>query len=185
MPGRLLPCLPAWALATFVLLFNACRTQDPIAPDAAFTPYIPAFTTGHISARSPILVRVAEGQRWRDTSETAIQQLFRLEPSVKGSTYWHDDHTLAFRPNERLEQDRTYLVRFALGKLIETPKGLEEFRFSVTTYRQGVDVRVTDMRSLSSTDRGGVHQRRCHRPGPARLLHCDPAGPTPAADLGA
>jgi uncharacterized protein YfaS (alpha-2-macroglobulin family) len=152
MPGRLLPCLPAWALATFVLLFNACRTQDPIAPDAAFTPYIPAFTTGHISARSPILVRVAEGQRWRDTSETAIQQLFRLEPSVKGSTYWHDDHTLAFRPNERLEQDRTYLVRFALGKLIETPKGLEEFRFSVTTYRQGVDVRVTDMRSLSSTD---------------------------------
>lgn len=152
MPGRYPLRVPAWATIAAALLLNACRTQDPITPDAAFTPYIPAFTTGHISAREPILVRVAEGQRWRDTTEAAIQELFQLKPAVKGRTTWHDDHTLAFQPDERLEQERTYTVHFALGELIEVPKGLEEFRFQVTTYRQGVDVRVADMRSLSSTD---------------------------------
>jgi len=136
-----------------LLLLSACRTQDaPIKPDAAFTPYIPAFTAGHISARSPILVRVAEDQRWRDSSATAIQKLFTLEPKVKGTVRWHDDLTLAFTPAERLQQDRTYTVDFHLGKLIELPKGLETFRFQVTTFKQGIDAKVSDMQALSPTD---------------------------------
>ena len=134
------------------LLLIGCRSQDPITPDAAFTPYIPAFTSGHISALSPILVRIAADQRWRDSSEAAIQKLFDIDPSVKGTVHWHDDLTLAFVPDARLEQAKTYTVSFALGKLIEVPSGLEEFRFQVTTFDQGVDVRVSDMQALSSTD---------------------------------
>ena len=139
------------ALATLVLI--GCRSQDAtITPDAAFTPYIPAFTAGHISARSPILVRIADDQRWRDSSETALQGLFDLDPSVKGTVRWHDELTLAFVPDERLEQEKTYTVEFALGKLIEVPSGLEEFRFQVTTFKQGVDVRVSEMQALSAAD---------------------------------
>ncbi|MEO8590363.1 MAG: MG2 domain-containing protein [Flavobacteriales bacterium] len=137
-------------LATLVLI--GCRSQDPITPDAAFTPYIPAFTAGHISARSPILVRIAADQRWRDSSQTAIQKLFDITPSVKGTVKWHDDLTLAFVPDERLEQEKIYTIAFALGKLIEVPSGLEEFRFQVTTFNQGVAVKVTDMQALSSAD---------------------------------
>ncbi len=135
------------------LLLAACRGgNERIEPDAAFTPYIPAFTAGHISARAPILVRVAAGQRWKDSTEAAIQGLFDIDPSVKGTVHWQDDLTLAFQPNERLEQDRTYTVAFDLGKLIEVPKGLQTFKFQVTTFKQGLDVKVTDMRSLSTTD---------------------------------
>lgn len=138
---------------TLAIGLAGCRSGDArIVPDAAFTPYIPAFTTGHISARSPILVRIAPDQRWKDTTASAIQHVFSLDPSVEGRTYWHDESTLAFQPNDRLEQDRTYTVRFALGDLIQVSKGLGEFTFQVTTFRQGVDVRVTDMRSLGMTD---------------------------------
>jgi len=145
------------ALALFasaiILLSIGCRTQDaPLTPDRAFTPYIPAFTAGHISARSPILVRIAEGQQWKDSSDAAVQDLFTLDPKVEGTVRWHDRHTLAFQPTERLEQERTYTVDFHLAKLIEVPQGLEDFRFQVTTVRQGIDVRVSDLQSLSPTD---------------------------------
>lgn len=153
-----MPCLPRLSRELgFVLLcsltFAACRNHDSgKGPDAAFAPYVPAFTAGHISARSPILVRIATGQRWRDSSAAAIQGLFDLSPSVKGTVSWHDDLTIAFAPDERLEQGKTYDVAFRLGRLIEVPKGLETFRFQVTTYQQGIDAKVTDLQSLSATD---------------------------------
>jgi hypothetical protein len=132
--------------ALCILVLVGCRRQDAtIIPDAAFTPYIPAFTAGHISARSPILIRIADDQRWRDTSAAAIQGLFELDPTVKGTVKFHDDHTLAFVPDERLKQDKTYTVEFALGKLIHVPSGLDEFKFQSTTFKQGVDVRLSEM----------------------------------------
>lgn len=135
------------------LLLTACRQPDaPLVPDAAFTPYIPAFTTGHISARAPIIIRIAEGQQWRDTSHAGIQDLFDLDPAVEGTVHWQDQQTLVFQPAERLDQERTYTVTFHLGELIELPAGLKDFRFQVTTVRQSLDVRVSDLRSLSSTD---------------------------------
>ncbi len=144
--------VPLLAIALVLFLGSCSRGEKHITPDAAFIPYIPAFTAGHISARAPILVTIAEEPRWRDTTSAAIQKVFSLSPSVKGSVQWLDDRTLSFRPEERLEQDRTYTVEFHLGDLIEVPKGLERFRFQFTTFRQGLDVRVTDMQSLSTTD---------------------------------
>ena len=142
-----------WHALFCMLLLGACRSGErKIQPDAAFTPYIPAFTAGRISARAPILVRVAEDQRWRDTSETAIQKLFDLEPKVQGTVRWHDERTLAFQPNERLRQEQTYTVTFHLGRLIEVSEGLKEFRFQVTTIAQNIDVRVDEMASLSPND---------------------------------
>ena len=150
LPRHILPLGIALLLTIAV---SSCRTRpDRIAPDAAFTPYVPAFTAGHISARGSIFVRIAPDQRWRDSSTTALQCLFHFDPSVKGTVSLNDDRTLAFKPDERLEQETTYTVTVDLGDLIELPTGLHEFTFQVHTIRQGVDLRVTDMRSLSSSD---------------------------------
>lgn len=149
---------PRWTRVTcytlsFALLGSACRNdRAPVKPDAAFAPYIPAFTAGHISARSPILVRIAEGQTWRDSSDAALQKLFDVAPGVKGTVSWYDHLTLAFRPAERLQQDKAYEVTFHLGDLIELPAALKDFRFSVNTYPQDIDLRVSDLQSLSTTD---------------------------------
>lgn len=151
---RLFRSLRVTRYATFyALVLAGCRSQDAtITPDAAFTPYIPAFTAGHISARAPILVRISDDQRWRDTSASAIQGVFALDPGVRGTVKFHDDLTLAFVPEERLEQNKTYTVEFALGKVIDVPAGLETFKFQVTTFKQSVDVRLSEMQALSATD---------------------------------
>ncbi len=148
----LLKCVVLHALLLSIV-FTGCRSRDArIEPDPAFTPYISAFTTGYISARSPILVSIAPDQRWRDTSEASIQRVFELDPGVQGSTYWHDENTIAFQPRERLEQDRTYTITFHLARLIEVSDGVGEFKFQVTTHSQHIDASVTEMRSFSATD---------------------------------
>ncbi len=142
----------ACTLSLPVLLAACHREHTPIKPDAAFTPYISAFTMGHISARSPILVRLADGLTYKDSSTTAIAKLFDLDPSVEGTVSWSDRNTLSFLPAQRLQQDQTYDVTFHLGELAVLPKGLSDFRFQVMTYHQGIDLRVDNMQPVSPTD---------------------------------
>lgn len=153
--NRLLFCVRKTAFLPLaaLMLIPGCSTQeDAFSPDHRFTPYITAFTAGHISAREPILVRIAEDQRWKDTATIAIDGLFDLSPKVEGTVQWLDRHTLVFRPAQRLDQEKTYTVRFHLGELIAVPAGLETFKFQVSTIRQGIEARVSDMQSLSPTD---------------------------------
>ncbi|MBL0128529.1 MAG: hypothetical protein IPP83_13975 [Flavobacteriales bacterium] len=128
------------------------RQQQRIEPDVAFTPYIPAFTAGHISARAPISCAwrpgALEGQHGCRHPRALRHRSIGEGHGAPGRIIL----TLAFQPNERLEQDRTYTVEFDAGRLIEVPKGLQTFKFQVTTYKQGLDVKVTDIRSLSTTD---------------------------------
>lgn len=136
-----------------VLLGSSCQPDKaPLRPDSAFLPFVTAFTAGHVSARSPIRVRLAEGLSLQDTSRAALQKLFTLSPSVAGEVSWEDAHTLAFQPLERLAQGTDYTVTFHLGRLTAVPEELERFRFTVGTYAQGIDLQVADLQSLSHTD---------------------------------
>lgn len=149
---RLHTDLPFLAITTFLLLAACDNERTPLRPDAAFTPYIPAFTSGHISARADILVKLADGLKLRDTSSAALQGLFDLEPKMEGTVRWRSDRTLAFHPKDRLRQNTTYNITFHLGMLAEVPTELKNFRFGITTFRQNIDLRVSDLRSLSPTD---------------------------------
>ncbi len=136
----------------FLFLITGCKRQSAMLPDSAYTPYIAAFTTGHVSATSTVLVRISDEQRWRDTAATDLQQVFSLDPSVPGTVTWQDRQTLVFTPAERLRPNTLHTVRFKLGQLIEVPSGLEVFTFQFTTVAQGIDVRVSDLQPLSLSD---------------------------------
>ncbi len=145
--------LPLFSVLTLSIALAGCdHEQAVVKPDAAFTPYIPAFTAGHIPARSAILVRIAEEQTYKDSSAAAIQELFDLDPDVEGTVSWTDRSTLSFQPSKRLEQNKTYTVNFHLSKLIETPPGVGTFKFQVTTFAQAIDLKVDDMQAVSPTD---------------------------------
>ncbi|MBK7247612.1 MAG: hypothetical protein IPI05_08085 [Flavobacteriales bacterium] len=136
-----------------LLLASGCQREKlPIRPDAAFIPYVSAFTSGHISARAAIRVRIAEGVALKDTSDNALQKLFSLSPAADGVVSWQDAYTLAFQPRERLKQNTDYTVTFHLGRLAEVPKDLQDLKFTVSTFEQSIDLRVNDLQSLSPSD---------------------------------
>jgi uncharacterized protein YfaS (alpha-2-macroglobulin family) len=145
---------PSWAVIALLSTFWSCTSApERHRPDPAMAPYVAGFTAGHISARSPIMVRLAEGVHWRDTSHATLQGLFSFDPKVRGHVRLEDDgQTVVFRPEERLQQDRAYTVDMHLGRLIEVPAGAEKFRFGFRTVRQHLHTQVDEMQPLSLGD---------------------------------
>ena len=141
--------LPALAL---LVLFSCNRNQAPLRPSDAFVPYVRAYTNGHISARAPIRIRLAEGLILKDTAQAALQQLIELDPSAEGTVHWEDAHTLAFQPAMRLEQGRQYTVTFHLARLVDVPEDLAEFTFAINTVEQGIAVQVSDLQPHAPND---------------------------------
>lgn len=136
-----------------ILLAFGCKSdKTPLRPDASFTPYVTAFTAGHISARAAVRVRIAEGLALKDTTDNALQELFSISPRVEGIVSWQDAHTLAFQPRERLQQNTDYIVTFHLGQLAEVPSDVKDLKFTVSTFEQSIDLKVSDLQSLSPSD---------------------------------
>ncbi|MBP9079856.1 MAG: hypothetical protein KBF80_06370 [Flavobacteriales bacterium] len=146
---RTAPLLPAFIL---LCLLGCTRDRSPQRPSDAFVPYIQAFTSGHVSARAPVRVRLAEGLVLKDTAQAALQAIFALDPSTEGTVRWEDANTLSFQPKERLRQGQVYQVTFRLGRLVDVPKELAEFKFGFSTVEQAIEVQVSDLQPHSPAD---------------------------------
>jgi len=141
--------------ALLVLALHVVACTSPPAPDLpppSFSSYVEAFTAGNISARAPILVRLAEGLQWRDTSELELGRILTLDPAVPGNVRWRDRRTLAFEPANSLAPDKDHTVQLDLGALVEVPADHRELRYTIHTIRQGVRYAASD---LIGTGNGG------------------------------
>ncbi|MBK8341064.1 MAG: hypothetical protein IPK99_14175 [Flavobacteriales bacterium] len=144
--------LVASALGLMSLFAGSCARRTAQRPDPAFAPYILAFTAGYVSARAPVLVRLAEGTALKDTGAVVLDGLFELDPSVEGSVRWQDARTLAFVPTGRLHAGTTYNVRFRLGQVMNVPDDLGTFRFGFHTYQQHIAAEAVDLRPVDAAD---------------------------------
>jgi len=128
--------LPAGCFILILLLFSQCKSkkQGPSEIDPAFTGYVTAFTSGVISNQSVIRVELREPVSNIEPGQEAEENLFDFSPRLKGTTYWVDQKTIEFHPENALDPGEVYRVKFSLSKLIEVPKKLRtlEFQFQVT-----------------------------------------------------
>ncbi|MEZ4756750.1 MAG: MG2 domain-containing protein [Flavobacteriales bacterium] len=139
------------SLVGLVIYLAACsEPYAPTLPPASFGRYVEAFTAGNISARSAILVRIAEGAPWKDTSSLQLDRILRIDPAVPGTVRWRDRRTLAFEPAERLAAGKDHLVQLDLGALLDVPPDVREMRYTVHTIAQGVRTEVSDLTGPAS-----------------------------------
>jgi hypothetical protein len=79
------------------------------------------------------------------------RDLFSFSPSIKGKTYWLDAQTVEFRPDGPMEAGETYEATFALNKVTETQKGLDEFEFDFRVISPGLIVVQDGLVSQNNT----------------------------------
>ncbi len=112
-----------------------------------FAQYISAFSGGNVSTSSPVRIRFATEMFDTLSGIQEIQEkLFSFEPSVSGKTYWVDNKTIEFRPNEKLDQNTVYNVSFKLDKVMEVPNEFKNFDFQFKTIQQSVELRTKGIR---------------------------------------
>ncbi|MDL2282630.1 alpha-2-macroglobulin, partial [Parabacteroides sp. OttesenSCG-928-G06] len=145
-------------------LFSCKQQRQPaeVIPSGDYLPYISAYTGGLISQKASITVQFTQPQDVVELSSELKENPFRFTPSLKGKSYWRDNKTLEFIPEEyALKPGQVYQASFSLGNYVKVPKELETFRFSfkVTEHSfslETVDIDITPQHPEEASLRGVI-----------------------------
>ncbi|MDR6968940.1 uncharacterized protein YfaS (alpha-2-macroglobulin family) [Flavobacterium arsenatis] len=134
------------------LLFQACSKKSASEFNSDFSlfkEFITNFTGGLVSSKSDIRVVLAFDKKEWKANQVLDIDLFDISPSIGGKVIALSNNTLAFVPEKKLDQNTEYQVTFHLSKLIGTPKGLDDFKFTVKTIKQDFIITTNDVQSYS------------------------------------
>ncbi|MES2330606.1 MAG: MG2 domain-containing protein [Bacteroidota bacterium] len=133
-----------------LLLLSSCTNKrKPVDVDPAFSKYIEAYTSGVVSKKTTIRIRLAvDAPVTHSLHETLEESLFSFSPSVEGKAYWVDARTIEFKPEKDLVPDEFYEVSFKLGKVLSVPSTFKTFRFNVQAIKPSFQVEENGLRSI-------------------------------------
>jgi hypothetical protein len=137
------------SLVICLIFISACTAtkQKLIDVDPAFSQYVEAYTSGVVSKKSVIKIRLAADAAVTHTlNETVKEDLFDFTPSVTGKAYWTDARTIEFKPDKELEANKLYEVAFNLNKVMKVPAKFKEFAFNIQTIKPSFEVTENGLR---------------------------------------
>ncbi|MEI8004658.1 MAG: MG2 domain-containing protein [Bacteroidota bacterium] len=148
-----IPALVIMVSLAIIQVFHKKTSGPLVHVNPAFRQYVQAFTSGLVPSHSTIKIRMND--EFVDSSSMNIpvkEDLLRISPSVKGTTFWSDSRTIEFRPDEPLPHDMVYTVEFCLSKLLTVPSTLKTMVFQFRTIRQDFDVGIDNHKAISESD---------------------------------
>ncbi len=118
------------------------------ASNPEFAKYITAYTSGDISKKAPIILKLTSAvtDLIKD-KDNLPKDLINIKPNVKG-TYKLINNEIEFTPQENLKSDKKYFVEFNLDKLINVDDDLEQFSFEFKTIKQAFDFVIEEQKTL-------------------------------------
>jgi len=133
-------------------VFIIFRHRQKPGIDPEFSKYIESYTTGIISKGSTIKIRLAsEVQVSHEQNAQLSDKLFSFSPSIKGKAYWIDARTVEFRPEGKLDPDKSYAGDFKLNKIIDVSGKFEDFKFSFQTIKPDYTVSFIGLQTATNT----------------------------------
>ena len=127
---------------TFLLTFVACKSgkkeaPPPIKINPGFSEYISAYTSGIISSKSSIRIKLSSQLEQDVEPGTYVKtNFFSFSPKIEGKVFWVDNRTLELRPEKDLLSGQIYEGKFHLNKLIDVPSDFTEFPIQFQTIKQ-------------------------------------------------
>jgi uncharacterized protein YfaS (alpha-2-macroglobulin family) len=126
-------------------IFFSCNTQEQL-PASEFVPYIRAYTGGLITPSSSVRIELVNEQENAASGNEIKEKLFSFTPSIKGKTYWLDNRTIEFVPEEdALQSGEVYRAQFKLGKVVSVDKRHKVFDFSFKVEEKNFEIQFDPM----------------------------------------
>lgn len=140
------------AVGAIALYLNYGASASKVSDSSLYAEYISAYTSGVVSKKSSITVKLTESTAASiKKEEIDATSLFEFSPSLSGKATWVDDKTIEFKPEQDMPGGTHYVVDFKLGKLLKVPEGLETFTFEFITIKQNFDVIVEETRTIDKS----------------------------------
>ena len=130
------------------------KTQTYIVPDAEFSAYVNAYTSGEISKTGAVMVRFNDAAVGSNRVGTPLSNgVFRLSPNIAGTAEWQDERTIKFTPSDDFKSGENYVVGVRLDKIFDkVPGELKDFEFNFRTREQHLRVNFEGIRAPDPSD---------------------------------
>jgi uncharacterized protein YfaS (alpha-2-macroglobulin family) len=104
--------------------------------------YIYAYTSGVISKMDPIRVRFTQpGVSTEEVGQTLSDLPISFSPSIEGTVYWEDEHTLLLQPSSPMRSNTEYTATVKMNQIFANlPRNARVFDFSFMTRELFFDV---------------------------------------------
>ncbi len=139
-----------FVVVALIYLLSQKQNLEP-SKDSDYAEFISAYTSGTISREASIKIRLTQAIN-KDKQKKILTSLdyLKIEPKINGELYWLDKQTIEFTPKEKLKPDTKYVVKFDIGKIVNTKQIEKPFVFEFKTIKRQFDVKVIGLKSLSS-----------------------------------
>lgn len=138
-------------LLLVVSLIVGCNSRPSTSDvDPAFAAYLSSFSSGTLSNRDPIVLRLREAHPQAQAGASLEEEIFSFKPALKGKSFWRDSHTLVFQADEGLPNGALIEVDVALGKLLDLPPKLRRLRFSVQVQNQALEAEFEGLQAYEA-----------------------------------
>jgi alpha-2-macroglobulin len=154
----IMACIVVFSGAMLFLAHKSKSERSLVRVDPAFREYVQAFTSGLVSTRCVIKVRLTDDFADTASLNTRVTaSYFKFTPAVNGKTYWSDGRTLEFLPDDALPQDQVYTVEFYLSRILTVPDSLKTMVFQFHTMSQELSVAVDNHKAYLHNDLSKEH----------------------------
>jgi len=140
-------------LLVAIFMWQSCSKKSASDFDSDYSlykDYITGFSSGFVSVNSDFRVQLAFNKSDWKPNQVLDEDLFDISPSVSGKVVALSPNTIAFIPNEKLEQNTLYQITLHLSDITnKVPNELKDFNFSVKTIKQDFIVNTQDLQSYS------------------------------------
>ena len=123
-------------------------------------PYVDAFTTGDVSAHTPIIVKFTDDVKFKEnftTGQVLNEKLFQIKPAVEGQAVWKDGNTVEFTPKNPLKSDMQYVVRLNIAKIAEVKNAPPTFTFGFHTVRLAYSYTLGELTCQDADDENSYY----------------------------
>lgn len=142
----------SYLLLAIIIALSACKSKkktdrEALKIDQGFREYVTAFTSGIVSSKDVIRVKLTSQYKQVIEPGTAIDaKVFTFEPGIKGIAVWADAQTIEFRPENALKSGVKYKGSFLLGSIIEVKDKFKSFPLQFQVVKQSFQIRDGDLK---------------------------------------
>ncbi len=131
-----------------VVFLKSGKASEVNSDNPEFAKYISAYTSGMISKKSTVKIRLV-GEVAEKIKNTGLSdELIEFEPSVDGTVAWADETTLEFTPDEDLKSGQKYIAMFHLGEVVEVEEDISDFNFEFEVIKQNFEVTIDEQKTI-------------------------------------
>lgn len=108
-----------------------------------FIPYISAYTGGLVQEDAEIRVEFVQNISEERREKVEKQKILKFSPRLKGELKWENPRTLVFTPDSgALRAGKRYQATLELGKILEVPERLKQFKFDFFVQERAFNAQV-------------------------------------------